>query len=195
MDGVIQIFTHRGPTRHSGIHGLRRRRQFRHGSRRRGTFRFAGTIPIIPPEFPTSKPAARAPTTRFAIELLSGNFGWRISDTARIKSLSARYRQPRRARQGRRSCSRQISPTQSPIRNFYSGLHAEFATGSHWQHQVSGTELYSREFNFDPSFPSFYQYNRAAFTGQSTYLIRAFAFTAGYEYEVENGFLSDGWHS
>jgi vitamin B12 transporter len=50
--------------------------------------------------------------------------------------------------------------------------------------------MYFREFNFDPFFPTFYQYNRAGFTGQSTYLFKGFGFTAGYEYEVENGFLS-----
>ena len=50
--------------------------------------------------------------------------------------------------------------------------------------------MYFREFNFDPFFPSFFQYNRAAFAGQSTYLFRGFGVTAGYEYEVENGFLS-----
>jgi vitamin B12 transporter len=55
---------------------------------------------------------------------------------------------------------------------------------------LSGTELYSREFNFDPTFPSFFQYNRAGFSGESTYLVHAVAVTAGYEYEVENGFLS-----
>ena len=55
---------------------------------------------------------------------------------------------------------------------------------------MNGTELYSREFNFDPNYPSFYQYNRAGFDGESTYQLRTFALTAGYEYEVENGLLS-----
>jgi vitamin B12 transporter len=74
-------------------------------------------------------------------------------------------------------------------------LHAEFETSSHWRHQVSATELYFREFNFDPFFSSFFQYNRAGFTAQSAYVVRGFAMTAGYEYEVENGFLSSvGMH-
>ena len=50
--------------------------------------------------------------------------------------------------------------------------------------------MYFREFNFDPFFPSFFQYSRAGFAGQSTYLFRGFGVTAGYEYEIENGFLS-----
>jgi vitamin B12 transporter len=45
-------------------------------------------------------------------------------------------------------------------------------------------------------FSDFFQYNRAGLTAQSTYLIKAFNITAGYEYEVENGFLSSiGLHA
>ena len=76
------------------------------------------------------------------------------------------------------------------MQDFTAGLHADFATGSHWHHQLSGTEMYFREFNYDPFFPTFYQYNRAGFAGQSTYLFKGFGVTAGYEYEIENGFLS-----
>jgi len=76
------------------------------------------------------------------------------------------------------------------LHDFSAALHAEIATGSHWRHELDGTELYFREFNFDPSFSSFYQFNRAGFFGQSTYLVRGFAMTGGYGYEVENGFIS-----
>jgi vitamin B12 transporter len=55
---------------------------------------------------------------------------------------------------------------------------------------LSSSETYFREFNFDPFTPTFFQYNRVDFAGQSTYLIKGFAITAGYEYEIENGLLS-----
>jgi vitamin B12 transporter len=55
---------------------------------------------------------------------------------------------------------------------------------------LSGTEVYFREFNYDPPFSSLYQFNRAGFSGQSAYLLRGFTMTAGYEYEVENGFIN-----
>jgi vitamin B12 transporter len=38
--------------------------------------------------------------------------------------------------------------------------------------------------------PTFFQYNRARFAGQSAFLSKGIAVTAGYEYEVENGFIS-----
>jgi vitamin B12 transporter len=42
----------------------------------------------------------------------------------------------------------------------------------------------------------FFQYNRAGIAAQSSYLTKTFNVTAGYEYEVENGFLSTlGMHA
>jgi len=76
------------------------------------------------------------------------------------------------------------------LHDFDGGLHADFTTGTHWHHQLGGTEMYFREFNFDPFTPTLFQYNRVDITGQSTYLLKGFGVTAGYEYEIENGFLS-----
>jgi vitamin B12 transporter len=76
------------------------------------------------------------------------------------------------------------------LHNFSAGLRADFTTGPHWHHQLSGAETYFRELNFNPSFPSFFQYNRVAFAENSTFLYSSVAITAGYEYEVENGFIS-----
>jgi vitamin B12 transporter len=49
----------------------------------------------------------------------------------------------------------------------------------------------------DFPFTSRNQYNRAGFQGQSTYINRGFSTTAGYQYEVENGFLQalNGGHA
>jgi vitamin B12 transporter len=189
MDGVIQIFTHRGTTRIPEFTAFADGGNFDTGhggaelSGLLGRFDYSAGVSDL-------ETSGQGPNDAFRNRTLSGNFGWRISDTARI-SLSLRDTDSQAGTPGQTLLQPANLTDTISYQNFYSGLHAEFATGSHWQHQVSGTELYSREFNFDPSFPSFYQYNRAAFTGQSTYLIRAFAFTAGYEYEVENGFLSD----
>ena len=91
----------------------------------------------------------------------------------------------------------------------------DFATGTHWQHQLMGAESYTRQHSFNPEqsfyingpdsfcpqtspaavattqfcdylFDSRYQYNRASINAQTTYSIRKFAATAGYQYEVEN---------
>ena len=77
------------------------------------------------------------------------------------------------------------------LHNFNASLRADFATGAHWRHQLIGTESYNREFNADPFFPKLLSIQpRAGFTEQSTYSIKGFAITAGYEYEVENAFIS-----
>src|ERR1019366_2373715 len=114
---------------------------------------------------------------------------WRFSDTARV-SLSLRDNVSAAGTPGQTLLQPANLTDSVALQNFSTALNAEFTTGSHWRHQVSGTEFYNREFNFDPVFPSYYQYNRAGFSAQSTYLVHGFAATAGYEYEVENGFLS-----
>ena len=189
MDGVIQIFTHRGTTRIPEFTAFADGGNFSTGhggaelSGLLGQFDYSAGVSDL-------ETSGQGPNDAFRNRTLSGNFGWRFSDTARI-NLSLRDNDSQAGTPGQTLLQPANLTDTVSYQNFYSGLHAEFTTGSHWHHQVNGTELYSREFNFDPSFPSFYQYNRAAFTAQSTYLIRAFAFTAGYEYEVENGFLSD----
>jgi outer membrane cobalamin receptor len=83
------------------------------------------------------------------------------------------------------------NPTDSTAwHNFNASLRADFATGSHWQHQLLGTESYNRELSVDPFFSTFYQFNRSSFSGQSTFSVKGFGVTGGYEYEVENGFIS-----
>ena len=102
---------------------------------------------------------------------------------------------------------------------FSSSARWDFATGKHWRHQISGAESYTWQHNDNPlqSFfatdpnafcpqtnptavptaefcdftgESRFQYNRANVTAQTSYLISNFGVTAGYEYEVENAFLT-----
>src|SRR6266481_4927974 len=67
----------------------------------------------------------------------------------------------------------------------------EFTSGSHWHHQLIGTDSYTRQRSFaNPgdvfSFDSVLSFNRAAVNAQSSYVSRNFIATAGYQYEVEN---------
>jgi vitamin B12 transporter len=78
---------------------------------------------------------------------------------------------------------------------FSSNLRWDFASSIHWHHQISGIESYNREFidTRPPSVPpNRYKYNRAGFHEQSSYLQPKFGATAGYQYEVENGFPNAG---
>jgi vitamin B12 transporter len=188
MDGVIQIFTHRGTTRIPEFTAFADGGNFATG---RGGAELSGLLG----RFDYSAGAADLETAgqgqndAFRNRTLSGNFGWRFSETARV-SLGLRDDDSHAGTPGQTLLQPANLTDSIALHNFSAGLHAEFTTGSHWHHQWNGTEMYFREFNFDPFFPSFFQYNRADFAGQSTYLLKTFAATAGYEYQVENGFLS-----
>ena len=188
MDGVVQIFTHRGMTRIPEFTAFADGGNFATGhggadlSGLLGRFDYSAGVSDL-------ETAGQGPNDAFRNRTLSGNFGWRLSDTARV-SLGLRDNDSRAGTPGQTLLQPANLTDTIALHNFSAGFHAEFESGSHWRHQVNATELYFREFNFDPFFPSFYQYNRAEFAGQSTYLVRAFGVTAGYEYEVENGFLS-----
>ena len=193
MAGVIQIFTHRGTTRIPEFTAFADGGNFATG---RGGAELSGLLGRFDYSTGVSdlETAGQGPNDAFRNRTLSGNFGWRFSDTARV-SLGLRDNDSEAGTPGQTLLQPANLTDTISLHNFSAGLHGEFETGSHWRHQVSGTELYFREFNFDPFFSSFFQYNRAGLAEQSTYLVRGFAITAGYEYEVENGFLSSvGMH-
>jgi vitamin B12 transporter len=194
MDGVIQIFTHRGTTHIPEFTAFADGGNFSTGhggaelSGLLGRFDYSAGVSDL-------ETAGQGPNDAFRNRTLSGNFGWRVSDTAGI-NLALRDNDSEAGTPGQTLLQPANLTDTISLHNFSAGLHAEFETGSHWRHQVNATELYFREFNFDPSFPSFFQYNRAGFAAQSAYVVSGFAMSAGYEYEVENGFLSSvGMHA
>jgi len=188
MVGVIQIFTHRGTTRIPEFTAFADGGSFSSG---RGGAELSGLLGRFDYSAGVSdlQTAGQGPNDAFRNRTLSGNFGWRLSDKGRI-SLGLRDTDSHAGTPGQTLLQPANLTDSISLHNFSAGALAEFETGSHWRHQLSGTELYFREFNFDPFFSSFFQYNRAAFTAQSTYVNHGFAATVGYQYEVENGFLS-----
>ena len=193
MDGVIQIFTHRGTTRIPEFTAFADGGNFDTGhggaqlSGLLGRFDYSAGVSDM-------ETSGQGVNDAFRNRTLSGNFGWRISNTAHI-GLSLRDNDSQAGTPGQTLLFPANTTDTISLQDFDAGLHADFETGSHWHHQLSGTELYFREFNYDPSFPSFYQFNRADLNLQSTYQISGIALTAGYQYEVENGQLSSlGMH-
>jgi vitamin B12 transporter len=188
MDGVIQIFTRRGTTRIPEFTAFADGGNFSTGH---GGAELSGLLGRFDYSsgFSDLETSGQGPNDAFRNRTISGNFGWRFSETARL-SLALRDNDSNAGTPGQTLFEPANLTDSIALHNFSAGMRADFATGSHWHQQLSGTEMYFREFNFDPFFPSFFQYNRAGFAGQSTYLFRGFGVTAGYEYEVENGFLS-----
>jgi vitamin B12 transporter len=188
MDGVIQIFTRRGTTRIPEFTAFSEGGNFGTG---RGGAELSGLLGRFDYSAGVSdlQTQGQGPNDAFRLRILSGNFGWKFSDTAHL-DLALRDNVSDAGTAGQTLLQPANLTDSIAQHNFSAGLLADFATGLHWHHQVTGTESYYRELNVDPFFPTFFQYNRANFSGQSTYFVRGFAFTGGYQYEVENGFLS-----
>jgi vitamin B12 transporter len=190
MDGVIQIFTHRGTTRIPEFTAFADGGNFATG---RGGAELSGLLGRFDYStgFSDLETQGQGPNDAYRNRTLSGNFGWRLSDNGRL-GLSLRDNVSAAGIPGPTALPPyQANLTDSiGLHNFSANLYSEFTTGSHWHHQLNGTEFYFRELNISSFGPTFYQYNRARFAGQSTYLIKGFSVTAGYEYEVENGFIS-----
>jgi vitamin B12 transporter len=188
MDGVIQIFTHRGTTRIPEFTAFGEGGNFATG---RGGAELSGLLGRFDYSAGASdlETAGQGKNDAFRNRTVSGNFGWRFTDTARV-SLALRDNVSAAGTPGQTVLDPPNLTNSIGLHNFSGSAHVELNAGSHWHHQLNGTELYFRELNIDPKNPTFYQYNRSGFAAQSTYLLHELGVTAGYEYEVENGFIS-----
>jgi vitamin B12 transporter len=188
MDGVIQIFTRRGTTRVPEFTAFADGGNFATG---RGSADLSGLLGRFDYSAGVSdlETQGQGLNDAFRNRTLSGNFGWKLTDTARI-SLALRDNVSDAGTPGQTLLQPANLTDRIALHNFNASLRADFATGAHWRYQLIGIESYNREFNIDPFFSTFYQFNRSSFAGQSTYTIKGFGVTAGYEVEVENAFIS-----
>jgi vitamin B12 transporter len=188
MDGVIQIFTRRGTTRIPEFTAFTDGGNFATGH---GGAELSGLLGRLDYSAAAAdlETSGQGPNDAFRNRTLSGNFGWRFSDDARI-GLSLRDNDSEAGTPGQTLLQPANLTDTISLQDFAAGVHAEFMTGSHWHYQVNGTETYFRESNFDPFTPTFFQYNRVNFGGQAAYVFKGFGVTAGYDYEIENGLLS-----
>ena len=188
MAGVIQIFTRRGTTRIPELTAFGEGGNFATG---RGGAELSGLLGRFDYSAAASdiETSGQGPNDAFRNRTVSGNFGWRFTDTARA-SLALRDNVSAAGTPGPTVLDPVNTTNSIGLHNFSGNAHAEFTSGTHWHHQLNAIESYFRELNINPVFPTFYQYNRSSFAAQSTYLIHGLGVTAGYEYEVENGFIS-----
>jgi vitamin B12 transporter len=193
MDGVIQIFTHRGTTPVPQL-------ALEDDGGAFGTGRGSGQVSGLLGAFDYSAGVGyfttegQGPGDFYRDATLSGNFGWRFTDTDSVR-LSLRNSlsdagQPGQTLLADRSPFALNPGGHSDLHDFSAGLNWNFVTGEHWQHQVSGFESRFQDLNFSPEFsslPFVDKDNRAGFEEQSTYLFHNGGITGGYEYEVEVG--------
>jgi vitamin B12 transporter len=222
VSGVVQIFTARGTTQQPVFTAFAEGGTF-------STGRGGATLSGMAGRFDYSAGASYLETQGqgvndfFLNRTLSGNFGWRLTDSASIR-LTLRDNTSDAGIPGQTLLTPPMLDDHNGRHDFSSGLRVNFSTGSHWQHQLIASESYHHELfsnpladfylTSDPScggplsaqavpstlfcdytYVTHNEYNRAGFEGQSSYVSAKVGLTAGYEREVENGSLDDiGFH-
>jgi len=193
VSGVVQLFTHHGETRVPAFTLYFEGGNFssaRGGadlSGLLGKFDYSGAFAYFQTD-------GQGLNDAFLNRTLSGSFGYALSESNQLH-VSLRNNASDAGIPG---------PTLQSPPNLYQGygqhifaanVRWDFTSGAHWRNQVMGTESYTRQHSFataqsDFPYDSVLEFNRAGFLTQSTYLVRSFSATAGYQYEVENGGVS-----
>jgi vitamin B12 transporter len=201
VSGVIQVFTHRGDTRSPEFSAFGEGGGFSTG---RGGAQVSGLLGNFDYSAAASylETSGQGPNDDFLNRTLSGNFGWRFSDTDQLQ-LSVRNNTSDAGVPGQTLLLPPALHQGSALHYFSANARWDFSSGTHWRYQVSGAESYDREhfFNtladyYDPgdiyctplsptavqSFTCDYpydtrnQYNRAGGSAQATYLVPQGAF-------------------
>lgn len=217
VSGVIQLFTHRGSTRTPEFSIYGEGGSFASG---RSGGQLSGLLGAFDYSVAGSYfgTAGQGQDDDFLNRTLSGNFGYSFSDTNEVR-LTLRNNDSIAGIPGQTLFEPPNLDQRYTQHLFSSSARWNFTTGKHWRHQISGAESYTWQANNNPvqsffatdpnafcpqSNPaavptaefcdftgnSHFQYNRANVTAQTSYLISNFGVTAGYEYEVENAFLT-----
>jgi vitamin B12 transporter len=211
--GVVQVFTRRGNTRTPELGLFAEGGSFGSGrggaqlSGLLGSFDYSGA-------YSYSQTDGQGPNDGFLNRTASGNLGYRFSENNRLR-LTLRNTASNAGTPGQTLFLPPSRHALANFHAFSSGARWNFNTGRRWQHEISGAESYHHDLSANPrqsffatdplagcpqtdsaaaptaefcdfTFTERNQYNRASFSGQSSYLLPKFGATAGYQYEVEN---------
>jgi vitamin B12 transporter len=217
VSGVIQLITHRGATRIPEFSVFSEGGNFASG---RGGALLSGLLGKFDYSAAASylETDGQGPNDDFRNRTLSGNFGYSFSDTNQLR-LTLRNNTSDAGIPGQTLLEPPSLHQRFDQQIFSANARWDFSTGTHWRHEISGGESYTHQFNDNPlqSFfatdpnafcpqtspaaiptaefcdftgESRFAYNRANVSAQTSYLLSNFGATAGYEYEVENAFLT-----
>ena len=216
--GVIQVFTHRGETRVPAFNLFGEGGSFstaRGGAQLSGllgAFDYSGAASYFTSE-------GQGLNDSFRNRTISGNFGYAFTGTNQLR-FALRNNTSEAGIPGQTLLTPPSLHQINDLHDFSANARWDFISGTHWHHQVSGAESYHHVFTANPiqSFfatdpfagcpqtnpaavptPEFCdftspgaksEYNRASINAQSSYILRKFNATAGYQYEVENADIS-----
>ncbi|MGH9714505.1 MAG: TonB-dependent receptor [Candidatus Acidiferrales bacterium] len=186
MSGVVQIFTHRGTTTSPQVTLEGDGGSFGSGQ---GGAQVSGVVRAFDYSayagyFSTNGQGAN---DAFRDTTLSGNFGWRVSNTdtlrATVRSNASIAELP-----GQTLLPGGATPEASNnLNDISANLRWDFTTGEHWQHYLEGYESRNQDLSTSSFGPFLTKYNRAGLDEQSAYVFRDGAVTAGYMFEEETG--------
>jgi vitamin B12 transporter len=217
VSGVIQLFNHRGSTRVPEFSVFGEGGTFSSGrggaqiSGLLGTFDYSAAASYLHTD-------GQGPNDDFLNRTLSANFGYSFSDSNQLR-LTLRNNSSSAGIPGQTVFEPPSLYQRYDQHIFSSSARWDFSTGKHWHHEISGGESYTRQHNVNPlqsffatdpdvfcpqtnptavpteEFCNFtgesrFKYNRANVSAQTSYLLSNFGATVGYQYEVENAFLS-----
>ena len=190
MDGVVQIFTHRGVTRTPQVMLAGDAGTFATG---RGAGQLSGLVGLFDYSLGGSYLATdgQGPDDFYRNGTASGNFGWKFSDADSLR-LSVRNGASDAGQPGQTLLGPLYTDLDqsSALHDFSANLNWSFKAGDHWDYRLTGYESRFHDFGiFAPGpFGSFTDnFNRAGFDGQASYSFRGGAVSAGYMSEVETG--------
>ena len=190
MDGVVQIFTHRGETRTPEL-------LLEGDAGTFGTGRGAGRVSGLLGPFDYSvgggylATSGQGPDDFYRDGALSGNFGWKFSDTdslrLAIRNTASDAGQPGQTLLGPLYTDLYQS---SALHDFSANLNWDFSAGQHWNFRATGYESRFQDYGiFAPGKFGFFvdKFNRAGFDGLATYSFHGGVVSVGYMSEVETG--------
>ncbi len=217
VDGVVQLFTHRGSTHTPAFTVFSEGGSYSSGrgggqlSGLTGGFDYSGAASYYSTD-------GQGANDNFINRTLSGNFGYTFSENNQIR-LSLRNNTSDAGIPGQTIFTPPSLYQRYNQQLFSANARWDFTSGQHWHYEISGTESYTHQHSFNPqqsfyasdpnafcpqtnptavptaefcdyTYDSLYNYNRAGFTAQASYVLRTVTATAGYQYEVENAYLS-----
>lgn len=203
MAGAVQLFTRRGTTARPLLELEGEGGHFATGrgagtlSGELGGFDYASTASY----FSTS---GAETNDYFRLTTLSGNFGWRWSQTHQLRYI-VRHHTSDAGVPGQTLFHPTNRDQHNALGSFYTALRAEYAAGPGWLHQTSGFGARTRQLfdnprsdfcRFDPVFLCDFpftvrnRFHRAGLLHQSSYLFPKGGFALGYQYEAELGHLN-----
>lgn len=217
VSGVVQLFSHRGTTRIPAASLFAEGGGFSSGrggadfSGLLGKFDYAGAAAYFTTD-------GQGPNDAFVNRTFSGNIGYSFSEANQLH-LSLRNNTSDAGIPGLTAFTPPSLYQGYDQQLFSANARWDFSTGSHWRHQIMGMESYTRQHSFNTN-QSFYatdpnafcpqtnpkavattefcnypyddlvKYNNAGVLAQTSYVLRNFGATLGYQYEVENGYVS-----